>query len=1038
MQPTLTLSVFGSPCIQTNTKENSLTAPLPVLIASYVVIEHQGEAQNREDVCHLFYPIDFEAPSTFEPLTQNLYQHFWRMLTEAQTETTSLFVRDEILQGKEEKMPSSKVIQNAHQQLLDYAIIEKVEQTEGGWRYYPNKQLIKYLNKTEDAKNGKNKIELTKKTFSAHIGNIREYVKKVVGEKQWQAIVPTGKTGQKSSATSLVICIPSNAEQLKQALSKSEPNFEIIQKIYTGPFLDNIEKNTQNDGKWFFPPELRAWVLSKRTEFAEFVSNALIDIVRQADSMEALNAIQNYSEQCSINSAELVQALEDARKKCAQSKAYDNKPITPSELVPIVISPNNDNAHLLPRYLRTHLLNKTCEECEAKLQTTHNKWMETYLTVHRKERWSETGLNVRSPKLLMLLFEKSYGFAVLLGEAGMGKSIGLCYLAQMLGKQAEINFEKPVPLLLHLADWAQKAWSFEDWLKFQLVRLGLAEKHIDNELNRLMTYQQCVLLLDGFDNLPPIQRPLYLQHINNFIRKYGEAHLGGVILASRTEEYSIAKEQYSIISQQDTVFHFQTEATLLPLKQAYTYQYLTAHTSIPPHLTEKLLEMEGLREFLNIPLGLTLFIHNTQNQFIEIQNQPNDNTSHDIKSTLIENYVEKQFEEVSQPPLIPNEFPSYSSQQTRNWLGHIARYLNMGDTFHLENLTPEILNPMQQKKYRTLFFVFFSVIFGLMMGGVAGLIFGNRVARQIADTPPLNSSLSNTLNFWIEHNNLVELILVYSCIGMLTALLITFISLLLFKRIHFPFFLSGYLAFFMGLTGWLVDGSQWSVFSTMFYGTLGIVLGIVIDPIHTNPNIISLNKDIRFRRERIFKQLYNSPYSLLFIPISIAFMICLSFLIKNLSMSWAILNGLTIGLSFTLGHLIYRSKYDDNWHKKVFYSKQKLDATLKRSLTMILLVGGGVTVLVTILSSPNLGWPGNLSLALRVGMPLGIAFGFISYGGVEVLKHYVLRWVMYQEGIAPANYTAFLEYAKKLGFLRSQSGGYVFQHDWFQEYFAQR
>ena len=76
-----------------------------------------------------------------------------------------------------------------------------------------------------------------------------------------------------------------------------------------------------------------------------------------------------------------------------------------------------------------------------------------------------------------------------------------------------------------------------------------------------------------------------------------------------------------------------------------------------------------------------------------------------------------------------------------------------------------------------------------------------------------------------------------------------------------------------------------------------------------------------------------------------------------------------------------------------------------------------------------------LSFGLRVGMPLGIILGFMFYGGVEVLKHLMLRWVMYQQGISPWRYTRFLEYAKKLHFLKPQSSGYAFIHDWFQEYF---
>ncbi|MBE9562354.1 MAG: hypothetical protein IMF12_05780 [Proteobacteria bacterium] len=97
------------------------------------------------------------------------------------------------------------------------------------------------------------------------------------------------------------------------------------------------------------------------------------------------------------------------------------------------------------------------------------------------------------------------------------------------------------------------------------------------------------------------------------------------------------------------------------------------------------------------------------------------------------------------------------------------------------------------------------------------------------------------------------------------------------------------------------------------------------------------------------------------------------------------------------------------------------------------MLGGTITLLTTGIS--YLSWPGNLSLGLRVGMPMGIASSFILYGGTDILKHITLRIIMYQQGIAPWNYIEFLEYCKQLNFLKPQSGGYAFRHDWFQEYF---
>jgi len=73
---------------------------------------------------------------------------------------------------------------------------------------------------------------------------------------------------------------------------------------------------------------------------------------------------------------------------------------------------------------------------------------------------------------------------------------------------------------------------------------------------------------------------------------------------------------------------------------------------------------------------------------------------------------------------------------------------------------------------------------------------------------------------------------------------------------------------------------------------------------------------------------------------------------------------------------------------------------------------------------------------LIIGLNLGILAGLIVYGGLDVIRHYVLRIILSLKGYAPLNYTRFLDYATKLIFLRKVGGGYIFIHRLFMEHFV--
>ena len=78
---------------------------------------------------------------------------------------------------------------------------------------------------------------------------------------------------------------------------------------------------------------------------------------------------------------------------------------------------------------------------------------------------------------------------------------------------------------------------------------------------------------------------------------------------------------------------------------------------------------------------------------------------------------------------------------------------------------------------------------------------------------------------------------------------------------------------------------------------------------------------------------------------------------------------------------------------------------------------------------------GTLAGAAGLSLP-GIFLGF-WFGGLDVVHHYVLRFVLYVSGAMPLRCARFLDHAAdNLGFLQHVGGGYMFVHRYLLEHFA--
>jgi len=152
------------------------------------------------------------------------------------------------------------------------------------------------------------------------------------------------------------------------------------------------------------------------------------------------------------------------------------------------------------------------------------------------------------------------------------------------------------------------------------------------------------------------------------------------------------------------------------------------------------------------------------------------------------------------------------------------------------------------------------------------------------------------------------------------------------------------------------------------------------------------------------------------------------------------------------------------WNSSIKLSLAALEIGISFGLVAGLIAGvfsGLNSKVISLRISPNQGIHLSARNALLIGLGLGLTAGVISemlgfvryngglaigllagiittiwYGGLDVVKHYTLRLILYRNNYTPWRYARFLDYATERLFLNKVGGGYIFRHRTLMEYFA--
>lgn len=146
-----------------------------------------------------------------------------------------------------------------------------------------------------------------------------------------------------------------------------------------------------------------------------------------------------------------------------------------------------------------------------------------------------------------------------------------------------------------------------------------------------------------------------------------------------------------------------------------------------------------------------------------------------------------------------------------------------------------------------------------------------------------------------------------------------------------------------------------------------------------------------------------------------------------------LLGGLIVGLAFGLafgwiGEQIEETTWPGQRLRRTFFNTIFIVAIIGLFVGLMPGMSGGLKTWLAV----------SLIYRLIVGLPVGLLGGLLFYsGGISLIEHYILRYVLIWNKFLPKQPLRFLEYAVDLIFLRRVGGSYIFVHRLLMEHFAQ-
>jgi hypothetical protein len=264
---------------------------------------------------------------------------------------------------------------------------------------------------------------------------------------------------------------------------------------------------------------------------------------------------------------------------------------------------------------------------------------------------------------MIQVFHEMNGAMLILGSPGAGKTTMLLELARDTITRAEQDSAEPIPVVFHLSSWSGEQFSFANWLIEELKEKYLIPEKIARPW---LEDDDLLVLLDGLDEVPFVQRDNCVKAINDFRQRY----LVQLAICSRISDYEALTSQ-------------------LKLNGAIVIQELTSQ-QIDQYFEEiginqsavlETLGNDAYREFTRSPLMLSVLA--TAYQEIQKSEFKSLDTVQSQRSRLFDIYINKMLTR-------QRKDRHYTLDETTNWLAWLAKNLSLHNqsVYQLEQMQP--------------------------------------------------------------------------------------------------------------------------------------------------------------------------------------------------------------------------------------------------------------------------------------------------------------------------------------------------------------
>ena len=320
---------------------------------------------------------------------------------------------------------------------------------------------------------------------------------------------------------------------------------------------------------------------------------------------------------------------------------------------------------------------------------------------------------VASGKGIADVFDELEHSVLILGQPGSGKTTTLLMLVRELMTRAESDSALTVPVVFHLSSWVDSHQPLKTWLvgelndKYQIPK-RIGETWLQN--------QRLLLLLDGLDEVTAENRIACVEAINQFARETG---LPGMAVCCRLEQYEELPVKLALNG----------AICLRPLTDAQIDKYVQEAGAELNGLRSAFRQDSVLLELARSPLMLNLMCLAYQGYAPE--HLAGRESAEDRSEHLFATYIDHMFRSRGKAALI------YPRERTLGWLSWTAgRLLARNQTmFLIEGMQPGWLSSAAQ---RWAYLAGISLVLGIVTGLINIAYWWNSL---VPSTPEFKSGL---------------------------------------------------------------------------------------------------------------------------------------------------------------------------------------------------------------------------------------------------------------------------------------------------------